>query len=341
MRRTMRTHTVQGAAALIALSALLLGGYYAADERHRADLSQEEPGYPERDKARAEIEELLAAHPSEEAHRLFKERYEKVPYNFQHVVAHFFGELLYRKDGIPGIAVCDSSFGFGCYHSFFGLAIAERGPSVAKDLDDECFKKYGRLGTGCPHGIGHGLMWYLGDEKLAEALSYCDGMHYTEPIGGCTSGVFMEYNERTMATASGEGGSRPFDPGNPYEPCTTVPVKYREACYFEQAGWWHRALALDTARAGALCEGVAVRGEREACFRGLGNTIGPSTEYDTKASREQCELVQTREGRDLCKQGAAWTFLSDPERAARAPEICDQEDAARKAQCLENARIIK
>jgi hypothetical protein len=325
---------------LLAL-ALIGGGYYATHARDGAASPEEEVTYVERDEARAEIEALLAEHPSEEAHRLFKERYRTVSYNFQHVAAHFFGELLYKKEGIPGIAVCDSDFGFGCYHSFFGLAIAERGPGVAKELDEECFKKYGRLGTGCPHGIGHGLMWYLGDEKLVEALSFCDGMHYTEPIGGCTSGVFMEYNEHTMATASGAGSSRPLDPDNAHAPCNSVPVKYRQACYFEQAGWWHRAFSLDTPRAWALCEEVSDRDEREACFRGLGNTIGPSTEYDPKASRAQCDLLRTSEGRDLCKQGAAWTFLSDPERAERAPEVCDQEDEALKRQCLEHAYIIK
>lgn len=297
--------------------------------------------YASRDKEKEAIAAVLAAHPSEEAYRLFKERYQGYSYDAQHVVAHIFGELLYKKEGIPGVAFCDSDFGFGCYHSFFGLAIAERGPTVAHELDEACFKKFGRLGTGCPHGIGHGLMWYLGDERLEEALSFCDGMHYEEPIGGCTSGVFMEYNDHTMATASTTALSRVFDPEDPYEPCASLSEKYRQACYFEQAAWWYRSLALDAARTGALCEGVKETNEREACLRGLGNAVGPSSGFSPEASVAACDRLGTREGRDLCKQGAAWSFLTDPSRAERATEVCNQDDQAVREMCIEHARIIK
>lgn len=297
--------------------------------------------YASRDKEKEVIAALLAAHPSEEAYRLFKERYQGYSYEAQHVVAHIFGELLYKKEGVPGIAVCDGDFGFGCYHSFFGLAIAERGPAVARELDEACFQKFGRLGTGCPHGIGHGLMWYFGDEKLEEALASCDGMHYTEPIGGCTSGVFMEYNDHTMSAASSTIASRSFDPDDPYAPCTQVAEKYQQACYFEQAAWWYRSLKNSPRDAGALCESVNDRRQYEACYRGLGNVLGPAADYDAKTAVSYCEEVESADGRNLCRQGLAWIMLADPKGAKDAALICDQDDPAQRSVCMAGAQIIK
>ncbi|MEZ4200778.1 MAG: hypothetical protein R3B69_04360 [Candidatus Paceibacterota bacterium] len=57
------------------------------------------------------------------AYKAFKAVNGEIEFNQQHNNAHLFGEALYRETGIPGVAICDSEFGFGCYHSFFGWAL--------------------------------------------------------------------------------------------------------------------------------------------------------------------------------------------------------------------------
>lgn len=269
---------------------------------------------------RKRIAAMLGDAPSAQAYQDFVAAYAARSERERHAAAHIFGELLYRKDGIDGVSACDSSFGFGCYHSFFGLAISERGPEVAYALDERCFETYGRLGTGCPHGIGHGLLWHLGDERLAEALGFCDGMRYRGPIGGCTDGVFMEYNDHTMATADGSFGRRPYDAAASHAPCDAVEARYSEACYWRQADWWYRSLGDIDAVAG-LCTEVRDEAPRDACRRGLGYAIAVDAAYGVDALVGRCRALPG-EGAERCLEGAAWAFLSDPARKERAGEVC-------------------
>ena len=65
------------------------------------------------------------------AYEEFKKEYERESsLEVQHMGAHILGELLREELNIEGIKICDDSFQFGCYHSFFGKAISEQGVSV-------------------------------------------------------------------------------------------------------------------------------------------------------------------------------------------------------------------
>lgn len=291
------------------------------------------------DALREEARSLLAHMTAPDAYAAFKEEIQNSPDEKQHAAAHIFGELLYRKEGIEGVVVCDSSFGFGCYHSFFGVAIAERGPEVARELDEQCFNYYGRLGTGCPHGIGHGLMWYFGNERLPEALSFCDGMRYGGAIGGCTDGVFMEYNEQTMATGEAGIGRRAYDANNPQAPCSTVAKRYRQSCYYQQAAWWYRSFGGDVTHTGKHCAVAISVDDRDACYRGLGDTLAVGVAYDPQRAIAKCSVLTEGEARSRCVEGAAWAFLANPEKRQDAPRVCATE--VDQAACMQAAVLIR
>lgn len=325
--------------AFLALSVLVLfvgGALYvlSGEDARKSDTTG-----AAQDETRATVALFFDGRSSEDAYQTFSERYLNQPVTEQHNAAHIFGEFLYRKDGIDGVVICDGNFGFGCYHSLFGLALAERGPDVAHELDARCFAKYGRLGTGCPHGIGHGLMWYFGDERLADALSFCDGMQYAGPIGGCTDGVFMEYNEHTMATAESDAGRRPYEASARHAPCNEVGQKYRQACYYQQAAWWYRSLEGDTQLVGSHCEEVEEPLERHACYRGLGSTLAIEAAYVPEIAVRSCRLLGRAGGQSRCLEGVAWMFLANPAYASRAEEVCAGE--ADPAACMEAAVIIQ
>src|SRR5690606_16267651 len=98
-------------------------------------------------------ENLIDEQGAEEAYAIFVEEGNALSsiYN-QHANAHIMGELLFDKLGIKGVTICDKSFSFGCYHSFFAKAIAKEGTQIITQLDKICSQTYGDKALGCSHG---------------------------------------------------------------------------------------------------------------------------------------------------------------------------------------------
>lgn len=257
-----------------------------------------------------------------------------------HSSSHLFGEVLYEKEGISGISVCDDYAGFGCYHGLFVKAVSDRGLAVAKELDRACVEKFGILGLGCPHGIGHGLVEFLGYDKLNEALDICAQLTWQGELFGCQSGVLMEYNFRTIFE---EGGSEVVTReahGNLYEPCQSVAERFGQACFFEQAAWWREVLNSDDEKVGAFCGGINNSTQKEACFLGLGDAVAERSFYDKEAVKEACSRMPDDYGKALCFTGGAWAYFANPEKENESPSLC--EDLGRyKKLCLEKRILVK
>lgn len=281
--------------------------------------------------------ERIAAVGAEQAYEEFKAAFGEDNFGVQHKMAHIFGELLYEKIGFDGVAVCDNVFSFGCYHGFFGLAIAGSGKGVIKELDQACIRKWGVKGTGCQHGIGHGLLAQLGPGGLLEALEACSTLTWKRPIGGCSGGVFMEYNYRTMEDPT-KVKIRELEPDDPHSPCSSLPAKFLQACYYSQADWWEKVYTADYAKIGVLCEGLSGPRLREACYQGLGNTIAPSTDFDVEESIVACDKMPTANGRILCRSGVSWSFWAQPEYRSLSVKICKGLAEAEKY-CVQKSNV--
>lgn len=277
---------------------------------------------------------------AQKAYEKFKNDYKSSNFGIQHNAAHLIGELLFEKKGIDGLTICDSTFSFGCYHGFFAAAVERNGLKILPDLDKACTKKYGLKGLGCPHGIGHGILSYLGDSHLFEALENCSKLSWKEPIGGCTSGVFMEYNFHTMQNPNGLT-LRSLKMEDPYAPCSTLPEKYLQACYYEQASWWEKIYNYNYTKVGKLCDSIQNNLSREACFRGLGQIVGPSSKFIPNEAKKRCSLMPNKEEELLCRQGVAWSFFAEPSQKERAPQLCDDLDQTRKYVCIGGTDMYK
>lgn len=288
---------------------------------------------PEVDQWISTIEDIGGA----KAYDYFAELNKDEPYPVQHDNAHLFGEALYKVEGIPGVAVCDSRFGFGCYHSFFGWALMENGLSIIHDLDEACIAAYGEKGLGCQHGIGHGVLAELGHDALGEALVACKELNWQGPIGGCTSGVLMEYNFGTMDL----GNTRVATEDNLYEPCDSLDAeRFGEACYFEQVSWWHVTSDEDPVFVGERCDELTDTRLREACFRGAGNTFAGRLEYGVDRIKDTCGAMPNREAELLCIEGAAWVVGSQPEYRDRWQELCEAFTGKEMNRCFASKDII-
>lgn len=280
---------------------------------------------------------------TKKTYQQFKSEYENVHFGRQHTVAHIVGELIYEKEGINGLAICDATFAFGCYHSFFGKALAENGPDVISEMDKACIDKFGPLGTGCQHGIGHGLMEYFGHDKLISALDACSTTSQKNPLFGCTSGVFMEYNVPIVITAS-DAFTKPrkLDKKDPYNPCPNLLSKYQESCYNEMAQWWDKEgnYWKDYQKIGQLCQAIPESKNREACFLGTGNVAAPGSQYNVVEAIDKCNKMPTKETRLLCRSGASWSFFSSVTYRHLAAEVCDDLDLEAKSKCVQDSDLI-
>ena len=259
-----------------------------------------------------------------EAYRLFLESTPANDIADTHTQAHVFGEALYTVSGIDGVAHCDSSFEFGCYHSFFGSAIYTEGIQALSLFDEACASAYAGENLPCQHGIGHGLRVYTGYEKLKDALVLCEEISW-QPIGGCSSGVFMEYNFHTMESV-GSGGYyvRPLE-SDPYEPCSTVSQKHKQACYFDQVQWWLSIYSRDYSRVAELCDGL--KGDfqfYDACVRGIGNYLAADVDLEPTKIHQKCnEAMYDDVSNALCHEGASWLVRGDGSGVADALLVCE------------------
>ena len=273
------------------------------------------------------------------AYEEFKKKVEGLDPGKQHRDVHIFGEILFYMVGLDGVSICDSNFAYGCYHSFLGTAIHNKGLEIITYLGKECAKKLMDQGRGCQHAIGHGIITELGYkiDALISGLDYCDKVSPDGRIGGCRSGIFMEYNFRTML----ESDHRILDENNLYYPCNLVYEKYRPSCYFWQAQLWIDRLPGSYGekykRLGSLCKGLVVKDELENCFLGSGNTIGQRSEWKIEEAMKLCMQIESFNGQVLCRAGAAGAFFAEPTTKTLATKFCDGLDGKNEEYCLEKA----
>ncbi|XKT74464.1 MAG: hypothetical protein ACJKTH_03855 [Patescibacteria group bacterium UBA2163] len=292
---------------------------------------------------RTRITDLLSTQGPQKAYARFVTDYQHADFGTQHNAAHIFGEELLVSEGIEGVRYCDPQFAFGCYHGFFTNAVSFEGISSITKLDEACSAVTYGDPSACRHGIGHGLVEYFGGGQLAKALELCKKTTQPNPIAGCTGGVFMEYN--TPLRYSDEGvfftEPRPLNPENPYAPCDTVAVEFRDSCYHELPQWWGQVYNYDFEKIGALCAGSPLESYVRNCYHGLGGVVAPSVNFDPYKVNEGCGLMPTEKGRYLCRASAAWSVMFDGAGYEDAALVCSESISEYYSPCpTEDADIM-
>lgn len=261
-----------------------------------------------------EWNERFDALGKEGAYAAFLEEGNAIGYMGAHDLSHIIGEVLYRRYGDQGVMTCTDDFAFGCYHGFAGTHMSEKGLGSVVDLQQMCRNTSNYLG--CEHGIGHAILAFLGDQELVRALRACP--EGAESVGGCAGGVFMEFNYHTMQSVNGIDPRR-YDEKNPYAPCDSVPEAYVDACYYELPPWWR--ITLEEGTKGIPSKEYPILGVRCAplsephkstCYRGIGNMIGPRSEYNAGTMEEWCGMLPPG-GVALCYREAVGHLLQSEE----------------------------
>jgi hypothetical protein len=268
----------------------------------------------------------------------------------QHQEAHIFGGALYEAEGIKGLSACDARFSYGCFHEFMGRAVAALGIGVVGQLNASCRQQFGGDWLACQHGIGHGLIAYLGYDETAlnKALGICSSLPYNDPIGGCSGGAFMEYNMKTVLQGEGNANAtiRSVDLKDPFTPCDSLPSAYQPSCYFWQAQWWDQ---IDMQN-GEPIDGIfAQLGQRcaalsgtlaERCFQGIGNITAPAANFDGTRSAALCDISSSNSVYQLyCRSFAANSlFEGNGGGTGDAQAVCVGLPGAQYAYCLAYAK---
>jgi len=286
---------------------------------------------------RNEIIQDIENKGNEKAYLSLKKKYPSDNVN-SHAAFHIFGEVLYEKAGIAGISSCDDYAGFGCYHGLFTKAVSEKGIEVALDFDKECVKNFGSGAVGCFHGIGHGLVEFLGYQKIEDALVICAKLTWQGVYSGCQSGVFMEYNFRNSVNNGESVVTVREIEKNLYEPCQSINQRFKQACYFEQASWWRQILATDFVKMGGLCDDL-YKENKEACLLGLGYSIADRSGFSKGSVIEACNLMPNSYSESICRAGGSWAFFANPDRGVKPDELC-QGLGDYESLCLEKRIIL-
>jgi len=286
-----------------------------------------------------DIKEAIAKKGAAVTYREVKDAFANSLSTESHLAAHIFGEVLYGALGTEGIGICDDAFGFGCYHALFGQAVANEGSGIVKELDRVCVEKFGHVGLGCTHGIGHGLGEYMGPERIVEQLQVCSELTWQGDLFGCSGGVFMENN---FPTQIGESSVtielRKLEGEDYYAPCDSIPNRYRKSCIFEQTSWWIEVLNRDYEKIAQLCLEVG-NPEAEYCLRGLGNHIVERSAYNIDITKDLCKRMPDKTSEALCRAGAHWAFFSNPEKRSQANDLC-QDLGSLKEFCIGKADLL-
>jgi len=276
--------------------------------------------------------ELIEEKGGEEAYAAFLAQ---VPSNSiePHSQAHAFGEALYEVEGLPGLQACDASFEFGCYHSFFGAAVYAEGIETLPQFNEACRNKYRNKNLPCEHGIGHGVLVYTDYDNLEKALELCETIN-TMPTGGCSSGVFMEYNFHTMDDTDRGSFVRASD--DLYNPCNTLPERFQASCYFEQVQWWQQMFHGDFKKIGELCAALSEDSAAyTACYNGAGNYAAAQGHLVLEDTAALCAQMPSEKTKGLCHEGASWLIYGNGENKEDAPALCQMLAEPYKTQCLQ------
>lgn len=253
----------------------------------------------------------------EDAYREMVKKGNSMTASQSHVMAHSFGEALFQARGVEGFAVCGPHFVYGCYHQFIGNAIAAVGLPVVEKFRAACASKPRSTIFPCLHGLGHGILGYLGYslEDLKEALALCEASNLGEDRNGCIDGVFMEYNIHGLtAYKSGKIEPRKFPGEGAYSPCFDVNAQYRAQCVYQLPDWWVAAILSPGdiggrfAQAGIYCSNMNDTTLTQVCFEGIGHIAPSLSNLDPDAAAALCASAAPPDYRASCLSSAALRF---------------------------------
>lgn len=224
-------------------------------------------------------------------------------YSTAHQTLHIFGFALYGSLGQEGMIYCDDFQNYGCFHGFVAGFVSEH---KLQDLDQTisilCNLNQNFTKERCLHGIGHGLVDYLGRYNLNESFRYCQKIGSTTYIG-CPQGVLMEYFYPIHNQAKNTGRDQ-FDSSNIFGPCGNLDKEFQKYCYtFIPVFYWPENIVLNAVQAENYCREAQDPMNRLYCLVGTGTRLSSYFNFDLDKARQLCNGMKESDNRAYCLAG--------------------------------------
>ena len=272
------------------------------------------------DKARYKA--LLNILGPQKTYAMFKKDFANKP-RLSHQAMHFMGDLLYdyylqKGMALEGLTTCDSTFDYGCYHQYIARLLLDHGLSVLNAVDKICIEKNA---LDCGHGIGHGLIEFLGPARLADALKACKTLSGRD-ISTCSSGAFMDYNIPLAIGPNLQVVPRTLDKNNPVSPCdkSFIPIDFRAECYFQLPHWWFQFADVSPRQIGQWCL-LAPQIYQEKCFLGMGVDLPGRESYNVQKILSDCKTMPYENASNWCLSSCADSIRANTNSCAIYPKL--------------------
>lgn len=259
-----------------------------------------------------------------------------------HDLAHFVGSLIYQREGVNGLHICDPSFAFGCFHGFTEAAFTER-LDLLSDIAAGC-TKIGAVGSGpwasCIHGIGHGVATYFNTISLADSLTTCDRLTDGQPY--CYDGVFMEFSINAPESFWKDHATAPNGEEDPRLLCTSIAPQYRGPCARSLPPLLIMRRNMSDHQVAAACLEVQDQTITYSCIDALGLRIGQESSGQVNAVMSRCAAMPSEQSFAHCASAAAGEiiFQNYPQWEVSSYQICTSIPEAFRESCHQRTRQV-
>ncbi len=256
-----------------------------------------------------------------DAYRLLKDISKEWAYLPTHQTLHAFGFALYKKYGIEGVNYCDDYQRFGCFHGVIASYVSNDGLSALDKIDTLCPTNQPNIQNKCFHGIGHGLVDYLGKYHLNEALNYCKKIGSMTYLG-CPQGAIMEYFA-PINTGSAKVKRELFNSENPFGPCSELDPEFQKYCYyFVPSFYWPDSLTSNPVEAETYCQKISSPHNQQMCIINIGVRLANKSNFNLPDSRKSCLQMNNPKNQISCTAGVKWNSGSNKDNIIVAQKLC-------------------
>ena len=250
-----------------------------------------------------------------------------------HRIAHRMGSAAlsrYKDEVAPafiaGSPVCASGYYHGIIERAFLGQPKDKLTAVSRQLcSDSKITEQRFLLYQCVHGLGHGLMIYLGYD-MPGSLKTCAGLKDEFDDISCSGGVFMEnFNSSYGIT------SKYLRKSDPIYPCNSVAEKYKAQCYGLVTANLLKNTGYDQKKTADGCK----RSEPDwvgICFESFGRDVSGIAGKSAEKALASCRLAGKNEGD--CLYGVAREIVNADAAGARGAKFCNKAPKRHRERCF-------
>ncbi len=256
-----------------------------------------------------------------------------------HLLGHTISDVLYKKEGAAGMAICTNDFRNACSHAIVIGLYNDYGEAALEKISDACRRAPGGRGayTMCFHGLGHGILAYYG-YRMENALASCaktGSLQYAHrEMIECVGGAVMEivgggFHDRDIWQRQ---RVKYLSKKDPLAPCNkpVVPDAAKHMCYLYLTPNLIEPLAIEFAtlteqqvsKAFSACRQISLVevANRDYCFGGVAKeflvivkardfrNIEELTDADLDRWFWLCRLAESDDGIASCVRHSVNTF---------------------------------